>query len=298
MGLNDLFKNAEGTRAKIDAASNAAQNGVLETEQSTPEYVSDCWLTKDSSKSEILDYIMYYLCTNIREVPNAFKGGYVLTKIIPEYARATRDIDFSISDEKQYELVKEVMRNLISVLIKVGCIESGVVKETIQEHCSGGMTIYPVNANEKAMGIDVGLHDISYGIQSWNINGFDVNRFEVERMLSDKIKAIYSKKRFRRAKDLYDFFILTNCFDVDIKKWREYTLQNDGIDWESTPFREDRLIEYAKAYDTLQVTDVETGIQKSKPTFEQCINRIDVFSQVFNFDKFWNHTTGVFEDEK
>ena len=136
--------------------------------------------------------------------------------------------------------------------------------------------------------IDIGWHDLSWGVRNWSCEGFNCRRFEVERMLSDKISAIYYRKRFRRTKDLYDFYILTNNFDVSMKTIREYIVKRGLIEWDRTPFREDVLIEYSKAYDKLKVF-TKDGLPITKPEFEKIIYRLHDVMIRYNDDTTWNH---------
>ena len=103
------------------------------------------------------------------------------------------------------------------------------------------------------IGIDIGYHNLSYGIKEWNIFGFDESSFVYERMLSDKLSVVYSPKRFRRDKDLYDVYIITTSCEVE------------------TPFNETVMIEYRKAYDKLKVVN-QFGTEINKPDFDMCIS--------------------------
>jgi hypothetical protein len=104
----------------------------------------------------------------------------------------------------------------------------------------------------------------------WKFHGYDLMRFTVERMLSDKLSAIYSPKRFRRTKDLYDVYILNAAFDIDYKKLKEYIERRNTIDWSKDPFREDVQIQYSAAYDKLKITNAVND-EVYKPPFGKCM---------------------------
>lgn len=224
-------------------------------------------LTADSTDEEILDYIIVFVCQRLKSVKSAFKGGYTLMKILPEVARLSHDIDFSISDVEQYELVKSVLHELGTALIGMNIISSYEVKEIITETSSGGIKLQ--RDDKVNLGIDIGLHNLSYGIQSWDIFGQEVERFMVERMLADKISAIFSRKRFRRSKDLYDLYILTASCDVNIDILRE-CLNERSIDWNATPFDPIVQVEYAKAYNKLSIKN-HLGAALPLPEFSECM---------------------------
>ena len=244
-------------------------------------------ISEQSTRPEILDYIMIFLCSRITLSFNAFKGGYVLTQLLPSVARATEDIDFSISEEGQYMEIIPVLNELGNDLLSKGIIESFEVKPSISPNTTGGIHM-TTNRDFKDIKIDIGFHDLSWGITDWKFNGFDCNRFEVERMLSDKISAMYSRKRFRRTKDIYDFYILTNNFDVSMDKLRNFIELRGSIDWDADPFREDVQKEYAKAYDKLVVRTIK-GQDLEKPKFRDIISRLQYFMMNLNNNVKWNH---------
>jgi predicted nucleotidyltransferase component of viral defense system len=273
----------------LEAAQAASISDVqVDTEVVLPE------ISKDSTRSEILDYIMVFLCERIDVSVSVFKGGYVLTKLIPNEARLTEDIDFSISEERQYYDIIPVLKDLGENLLSLGIIASYEVKDTIAPTSSGGIKMMPVDGSSNIK-IDIGWHDLSWGVSSWQCLGFNCNRFEVERMLSDKISAIYSRKRFRRTKDIYDFYILTNNFDVSLSKLREYITKRGLIEWDRDPFREDVLTEYAKSYDKLRV-QTATGELINKPEFNKIILRLRYFMNEYNSNCIWDHLERAFKE--
>lgn len=247
----------------------AMKKESLPKQEDLTEEISIERLSRDSSDIEILDYIIVFLCSRLKSVRMAYKGGYVLMKIIPGKARYSHDIDFSIDNEEQYEIVKEVLFELGNSLVEQNIIDSFDVKDTITPTSSGGIKLHRADEKKVDLGIDIGWHDISFGIQSWSILGNDVERFTVERMLSDKLSAIYSKKRFRRAKDLYDVFIITNSCNINPDTLKEF-IKRRGIDWDASPFRDNVLVEYSKAYAKLAIKS-HIGASIEKPSFDECI---------------------------
>lgn len=250
-------------------------------------------ITKDSPREDILDYIMIFLCERIDIKLSVFKGGYVLTKLMPDEARMTEDIDFSISEEHQYYDIIPVLEDLGNDLIRLGVVTGYEVKPTIGERSSGGIHMM-TPGNIPDLKIDIGWHDLSWGVSSWSCVGFDCKRFEVERMLSDKISAVYSRKRFRRTKDIYDFYILTNNFDVSLPKLKEYIIKRGLIDWNADPFREEVVTQYAKAYDKLTVATCDGRII-TKPELDKILLRLRDFMDNYGNNVVWNHTERVFK---
>lgn len=280
--------------SKLLKAAKVAGITNEDTDCDEPHFVEEHRISHLSSREEILDYVMVFLCERIDLNVSVFKGGYVLTKLIPDEARLTEDIDFSVSEEGQYKSILPVLKDLGDNLLSMGIVWSYEVKDTITPTSSGGIKMVTSDGSSNIK-IDIGWHDLSWGVSSWKCLGFDCKRFEVERMLCDKISAIYSRKRFRRTKDIYDFYILTNNFDVDLSKLRWYIKLRGLIDWNADPFREDVLVEYAKAYDKLRVQTTD-GILINKPEFNRIILRLRDFMNKYYTHCVWNHLERTFKE--
>lgn len=236
---------------------------------------SDKWqdLPENPTNQDMLDYMALVIARSL-DCHKAFKGGYMLNQLLSDYSRMTHDIDFSIMDKKQYETAKVLLAELGDYFIKKGIASSYKIKDTITEDSSGGIDIYKdeKEGSRKILGMDIGLHDIRYGIEKYHITIGDVDAFEVERMLSDKLTAILSRKRFRRTKDLYDFYIITNAFDINLQKLYDYVCKHDQVEWENIPFNDIILTEYRKAWDKLKLMDM-SEVDLDKPSFEVVLKR-------------------------
>lgn len=231
-----------------------------------------------------------------------FKGGYMLTKLMPKYARQTTDIDFSIQSSELYKDLLVVMDRIGKLFVEKGFIAKYTIKPEVKQRMSGGMDMYDANGS-KVLGIDIGWHDVTFGTTLTNINVGTVKAFTVERMLADKITAILSRKRFRRPKDIYDLYCITNCFDFDAKLVSEYILlrtDGAGADWNNFPFSPEVLREYEKAYNSLRLNSIQLGVELNRPEFNAVIDR---FNTVCNIVKHcdvlpthWCHDRGVSYD--
>lgn len=231
--------------------------------------------------NKINEYLDYMVLELVREFGNklAFKGGYMLTKLMRNTARQTTDIDFSILSDDIYEQIKIKLWSICNHLQSTGVIDKYVIKDNIAHFMSGGADMY--KNGRKVLGVDVGWHDISYGTVIRSIDVCDVNSFKVERMLADKITAILSRKRFRRPKDLYDLYCISECMEFDAKIVQEYILKRTdgkGADWQNYPFNEKVLIEYEKAYNSLQLESIYSNVILERPTFDTVIGRFDVIA--------------------
>lgn len=242
---------------------------------SLPEFTGD-----RNDSNAMLDYMFLVLARSLNTAA-AFKGGYLLSNILrtsggAEYSRKTTDIDFSIMQSEQYEEIKKVLNQVAEEFLGKGLITGYKIKDEIAPTCSGGIDM-ALPAGGK-IGVDVGLHDTSYGICDYTVSSEDIQGFTPERMLSDKLLAILSRKRFRRTKDLFDFYAITNVFDVDYRTLQDFVERKGTAEWENIPFSDVVLVEYKKAWDKLQLRDSVSGDELEKPDFGICLTRFNNFA--------------------
>lgn len=209
----------------------------------------------------------------------AFKGGYMLTKYLGNVARQTSDVDFSIGSEELYERVKAKLVSVCNSLQRKGVIYSYKIKDTIAPKQSGGVDMYN-DKGVKILGVDVGWHDISYGVERVSIDVGELNAFTVERMLSDKFSSVLSRKRFRRVKDLYDIYIITSNFDFIpslVRVYMSYRLSLDELRdlFSKYPFSEEIIIQLGRAYDKLLVRSIYKDTYVDKPDFKVVLERFN-----------------------
>lgn len=253
-------------------------------ESRLPEFKGD-----GSDSNAMLDY-MVLVFSRCFQGELAFKGGYLLNKILQDRSRLTHDIDFSIAKKSSYEQVKEILNQIASVFLKIDIIDDFRIKDDITPTSSGGIDLYKDGV--KILGVDVGLHDISYGITTYDFNFITESGFTLERMLADKIIAILSRKRFRRTKDLFDFYVLMTTFDVSYSVLTECIAARGNADWENIPFSEEVLRQYEIAWDKLILTSSITKAQLFKPGFQEVIALFDTvvfpikYGEVFEQ---WDH---------
>lgn len=251
-------------------------------------------LAKDCSSQDVLDYIVLSIIQRFNQEDLAFKGGYMLNQLMPEVSRMTRDVDFSVDSAEQYEKIKVILKDIGDYLVQNEIICYYKVKDSIAPTQSGGIDFYDSN-NSRCLGVDVGWHQIVSGTKWYDLKLGQVHAFSVERMLSDKIHAIFTPKRFRRTKDLYDVYYLLENFDVDYKKFKECIELRGELDLNKNPFREEILEQYLHAWNKLNIVSVVSTREIEKPEFKLVIERLGHFCfPVLNGFKenysMWEHT--------
>lgn len=236
---------------------------------------SDKWpdICENPTEQDMLDYIAL-VTVRYLNCQKAFKGGYLLNQLLQDTSRMTHDIDFSIASASQYETVKSLLKKLGDYFVNKGLVKYYEIKDSITETSSGGINFYREmkNGDRKFLGIDIGLHNLKYGVTEYELSFGNADGFEVERMLADKITAILSRKRFRRTKDLYDVYAITNLFDVDCDKLSKYIELRGNAEFNNIPFNDTILVQYEKAWEKLQLTSPTTATIE-KPPFTQVLTR-------------------------
>lgn len=254
---------------------------------------ADRTITKDSTPQEVLDYIVLTIMQRVGQEDLAFKGGYMLNQLMPSVSRMTRDVDFSVVSDIKYEKIKDELRIIGDYLQQVGAISSYRIKDTITPTSSGGIDFYDSNGG-KYLGVDVGWHQLRNGTKWYDLSIGHLHAFSVERMLSDKVHAIFTPKRFRRTKDLYDVYYLLENFDVDYKVFKQCIEDRGPLDLQKSPFREEVLVQYKHAWDKLNVVSAITNERLEKPEFRLVIERLAGFVLALSD----NHGDNIYWDKE
>lgn len=221
-----------------------------------------------------LDFMFQTLVTAFGD-DLAFKGGYMLTKILNSgTARMTEDIDFSILTDEIYDNIKNKLQEIGDFFVNKGLVSRYEIKPKIEMTMSGGIKFYNA-VGKNILGVDVGWHDITYGVTHYTIDNVSCKGFKPERMVGDKLLSILSRKRFRRAKDLYDLFIISEECDLNLALVHGCMRKRQDLDllWSNWPFDSIVLREYKKAYEALNVVDV-SGERIEKVPYEVAIDRL------------------------
>lgn len=137
-----------------------------------------------------------------------------------------------------------------------------------------GIDYYRVNRDK--VSLDIGVRYDNPVCTTWEIEGFKyVIGFTIESMLSDKIHARFTVKRFRRTKDLYDVVSMLNEFPVDTKKLRDCLNSRGQLDVAQSPTKQEFADQYKQAYSTLKVLSVGSKTSIEKPSFDHCMAVLD-----------------------
>lgn len=241
------------------------------------------YLTLSSKKDVILNRVFNALFIGLNLNRVAFKGGFILKECVST-PRSTQDIDFSIDCAEAYNVCKQMFLEICTQLVNEGLIARFDIKPDIELKKSGGVSMYDSDGTCIAS-VDTSIAVLSYGINKLRLESKDIPVFSLERMAADKLCVIWSKKRFRRAKDLFDLYQIIKEHTLD------YALISTcingkglSLDSDKDPTLKHIAVEYAKAYTKLNIVNYYTGDFISKPDFTDVLLLIHKFSLPFVSD--------------
>lgn len=214
--------------------------------------------------------LVRYLERNLIGIDHFYQGGFFIGEYTRE-PRYTQDVDMSILDLSAYERVKEVLSSYGEELISVGTISRYLVKDSASERHSGGAKYYAPDGSI-LFSIDIGFHEKQLDTVAIDIDDIgNVTITTVEQMLCDKLSALFSDRRQRRIKDLYDAWHLITTCEID----REHLilcLDRRGLfplKSEDSPFNLAVVDRVEDAYSRLDVVDVCTNRARMLPDFSE-----------------------------
>lgn len=200
------------------------------------------------------------------------KGNVLLNKLFPHVARSTLDMDMAIPYKMLYEDIQSILYKFCSQQVNDGNFDSFEIAEEISPTHSGGLKAYKdgrvVFAIDVSLDINIYSRHIKYCLQGREFNGSSINA-----ILCDKILATLSHKRFRRAKDFFDLYVLRqNNVEFDSKTVLDFMIQKVGIEEvheliSNYPFSDEILLQMIKAWDKLKITSSLLDNPISKPEF-------------------------------
>lgn len=235
-----------------------------------------------ANQRELLTRLVKYLKEHLAPNIAIYKGGLFLGEYTGQ-PRYTQDVDISIFDVKDYIDVQKQLRYFGEELVREGLINSFEFKEEVVEGRSGGAK-YRDSTGRILLSIDVslGADILDFHILDTTIAG-ELRLTTIEQVLADKMSVLYSRKRFRRSKDLFDIYtILKNC-EVDMNKFISCLRKREvyPLPVDKAPFNESHYEQMEHAYNTLKIQDAFTEQVIEKPSFEEVVRVVGKFSAQF-----------------
>ena len=210
------------------------------------------------------------------------KGNILLNKILPESARSTKDMDLDIvATEDEYKTyILPVLTAHVDRLVDSGEADFYTVRE-IKHGSICGIKVYKYNELEQpslTFSVDINLISETVGLTLYRTYDYDFYGSSLERILSDKMSAVLSSKRYRRMKDFYDIYILLNSgIEVDLNEFM-YLFQRQNQEAtlgliNTVPFDEMEIDKLYQAWNKLRLGSF-SGEERVKPKFQDVIKTL------------------------
>lgn len=232
-------------------------------------------------RRELLIRLVHFLQESpyLSEDTVIYKGGLFLGEHTG-ISRYTQDVDASIVSASIYSRVKKTLSLFGETLIGEGIIDSFKVADEVLPGKSGGASFY-AKSGIVLFSVDISLEgDIPLDCELVETKlGGTLHLTTLEQVLCDKLSVLYSKSRFRRAKDLYDTWLILTTTEPNIDKLISLLYARDKypLPLKEAPFREEYIIDMRHAYDKFVLLDAETGTPKDKPLFSEVVTVVGSF---------------------
>lgn len=230
-----------------------------------------------------LKRLVQYLEKELSDVPHYYQGGFFIGNYTGE-PRYTQDVDMTVVYLPSYERVKDVLGDFGNLLLAEGTISKFSVKSNTSERSSGGAKYYAPDGSI-LFSIDIGFHENPLRTQAVAISDIGtVSVSCVEQMLCDKVSAIYSDRKFRRVKDLFDAWHILSACKIDDDIFIECLVRAGIAPLPSSngPFTYDNVDRMEEAYNSVVVFTVESKEAYSKPTFAEVVELVGGFCARFS----------------
>lgn len=232
---------------------------------------------RDISKQEALDILVIGLFRRGWGDKLVIKGGWAMTKLFPNLARATVDVDACMLNTEDWYKLKSDLCDICDTELSRYGYSMSKTKDPDPGFSSGRMKFITDRktpyGESRIIGMDVSIDPQSPRRAQIEFEGFLLNVPLFETMLSDKTTAMFSDKRYRRAKDLYDIYeiaISTQLLST------VYVSQLDANEfwgnYSNSPFSQDALLRLSDAWDKLELTSADRSHALKKPSFSVVIN--------------------------
>lgn len=224
------------------------------------------------------------------------KGGFLLLNTL-ENSRVTQDIDFSIDKEIGWtNLVAAVEASVASIGSDVCEIESICDP---QEEMSGKIEIR-LKENQALVGVDASWEPINVGVRNTNILDITIDTYTLCHILADKYCVVFSPKRFRRTKDLYDIYNILTNYDFSYADVSELESKSGNtINEQNKLVTDATILRFKSKWENLILKErvANNAIELPKPNVTEVLKviadfvmRLKLYERGESDESFWEHS--------
>lgn len=229
---------------------------------------------------DVLDDFVAFISSKLPFGSFVLKGGYVFGELTgaPRY---TADVDISLPESTPYDAVKALLHEYAEQLVKDGkCSSYNVRDEIVPGRKSGGAEFYFGEGGDLLFSCDISYPD-GKTFATTVINSDRFGKLEItslEQLMSDKLTVLFSRKRFRRIKDLYDLYTISQMSeelqpDLEVVAGCLDNRSNWPLPLDMYPFTEERIEALKHAWEKFYLQDA-SGNVKVKPDIYDMIEAV------------------------
>lgn len=225
-----------------------------------------------------LHRLVLYLEKELKDIPHYYQGGFFIGEYTKE-PRYTQDVDLTLVYIDSYEDIKKILASFGEDLVAEGVVSKYLIKDAASERNSGGAKYYALDGSI-LFSIDIGYHEDALSTNVLTVSDFgEICVTTVEQMLCDKVAALYSDRKFRRVKDLFDaWHLLTSC-SINDDKFIQCLVRADIAPLPSStgPFTEDSIDRMERSFETVTIYGAKDGKEIDKPDFWDIVRVVGDF---------------------
>lgn len=253
-----------------------------------------------TSEIEITDVINDFLFCLLNVVGSdniVVKGCVALTAAANKYdvscKRGTRDLDLQNLNYEKWNNFKDNF-NDINKFSKLGLIYS--LEKCVSKGEPVAYEKLTVVAKQEdslfKFSVDVQISDFNYKKEIYNIYTLDFDGSAVETMLADKLNAIKDRTIFRRAKDIYDIYLISTMKKFHLVELVDIIEKKRDLKCDNVALLDlNNINDIAHAYNKLTSRSYE-----KLPEFDEVYHKVvsfvvpifDSINGKVNYDMFWD----------
>ena len=233
------------------------------------------------SRRDLDDFVQYFV-SRVQYGAVVLKGGYMLSELLG-VDRYTADVDMSIQGDTQYDTLALILQKYGELLVASGrCSRFEVRQEVIPGRRSGGAEYWHILDNKEQLlfSVDISAPDCEYDTITVTLPLLGkVVVSSLEQVSADKISVMFSRKRFRRIKDLFDLYYISKFDSVDLETVAVCLARRGRwpLDLTMYPFTDERREGLRHAYERFYLQTQDGKPVEKKPDFMEMIESVSAF---------------------
>ena len=219
----------------------------------------------------------------------SFSTGYIGDKV----SGGTDAVFKYVSDLGLYDQLLAALDAACSEFVKDGLATNYTLRKAASPDFTCGATLF--QADDVLLDVSLSWNSSCYDTVSVSFDSINGKHTEVERLIANKVLNLFESDGDSTAIDLYDLYCLTNCFDFNPIKMRNYiSMLTHDVPFnyaELTPHREVDVQRYENDYAGLRIISNCVHGDVPKPEFYDVMGRFYSMCRILIYKSagIWEH---------